>query len=48
MVYASDTFGAAPVRVASLTTAMGFASHHSPNQQYRHYQHLVTKLATID
>ncbi|GJY15877.1 hypothetical protein Tco_0386299 [Tanacetum coccineum] len=36
MVYASETFGAAPVLVASLITSMGFASHHSPD----HYRHI--------
>ncbi|KAJ0764508.1 hypothetical protein HanPI659440_Chr08g0292981 [Helianthus annuus] len=30
MVYASETFGAAPVLVASRITSIGFASHHSP------------------
>jgi hypothetical protein len=30
MVKASEMLGAAPVRVASFTTSMGFAFHHSP------------------
>lgn len=34
MVYVSDTFGAAPVLVASRITSIGFASHHSPDHHH--------------
>lgn len=36
MVYASETFGVPPVLVASLTTSIGFASHHSPDHNHHH------------
>jgi hypothetical protein len=48
MVYASDTFGAPPVRVACLTTSMGFASHHSPNNIHRNSSLLITYLIIIN
>jgi hypothetical protein len=34
--WASETLGAAPVRVAARTTSMGFMSHHSPVFAWQH------------
>lgn len=47
MVKASEMLGAAPVRVASFTTSMGFEFHHCPVKAQTNYNTYYDQVTTL-